>query len=191
MDLPLSTWVGPGDALQIKAYPDTTSFISGIYTVFDGGFVMLPILGFVQVTNISLTGLTKQLTDAYAKYMAYPSVQIEPMIHLLLLGGFLHPGMHLVNPLHPFSNALRAAGGTVRDDGLKLLRWERNGKVLSSNLTSEVEGIKSLWALGFKSGDQICITVRTERVMLQVAGFIVSTIITTGTLIVTLLVYLK
>ncbi|MBN1131049.1 MAG: polysaccharide biosynthesis/export family protein [Chitinispirillaceae bacterium] len=191
MDLPLSTWVGPGDAIQIKAYPDTTSFISGVYTIFDSGVVVLPILGFVQVTSMSITGLTKQLTDAYARYMAHPSVQVEPMIHLLLLGGFLRPGTHLVNPLHPFSNVLRSAGGTVRDDGLKLLRWERGGKVLSSNLTAEAEETRSLWALGFKSGDQLCVTLRTERDILQVASFIVSTVITSGTLVLTLLVFLK
>jgi protein involved in polysaccharide export with SLBB domain len=191
MDLPLSTWVGPGDALRIKAYPDTASFISGTYTIFDSGFVMLPIFGFVQITKMSISGLTKQLTDEYAKYMAYPSVQIEPMIRILLLGGFLRPGTYLVNPLHPFSNALSAAGGTVRDDGLKLLRWERNGKVLSTNLTSEVESNGSLWALGFKSNDQVCITLRTKRDMLPVASFIVSTIVSSATLVITLLVLLK
>jgi protein involved in polysaccharide export with SLBB domain len=191
MDLPLSTWVGPGDVLRIKAYPDTTSFISGAYTIFDSGFVIMPILGIVQVTNISISGLTKQLTEAYARYMAYPSVQIEPMIHILLLGGFLRPGAYLVNPLHPFSNALGVAGGTVRDDGLKLLRWERNGKVLSSNLTAEVESSKSLWAMGFKSNDQICVTLHTRRDISPVTSFITSTLIASGTLVITLLVLLK
>jgi protein involved in polysaccharide export with SLBB domain len=190
-DLPLSTWVGPGDVLRIKAYPDTTSFISGAYTIFDSGFIIMPILGHVHVTNASISGLTKQLTDAYAKYMAYPNVQIEPMIHIFLLGGFIRPGAYLVNPLHPFSSALSAAGGTIRDDGLKLLRWERSGKVLSSNLTAEVESSKSLWAMGFKSNDQICITVRNRGNISQFASFITSSLIASGTLVITLLVLLK
>jgi hypothetical protein len=189
--LPLSTWVGPGDVLRIKAFPDTGSFIAGNYSILDSGFVMLPVLGLVQVTHLSITGLTAYLTNGYAKFLAYPTLQIEPLIHLSLLGGFLHPGMYLVNPLHPFSNALSAAGGTVRDDGLKLLRWERSGMILATNLTSEVEGTKSLWALGFKSGDQICITLRTKRDILPVASFVVSTILASGTLLITLLVFLK
>jgi protein involved in polysaccharide export with SLBB domain len=191
MNLPLATWVGPGDVIRIKAYPDTTSFISGAYTIFDSGFVIMPILGIVQVTNRSISGLTQQLTEAYAKYMAYPSVQIEPLIHIFLLGGFIRPGAYLANPLHPFSNVLSAAGGTVRDDGLKLIRWERNGRVLASNLTAEVEGSTSLWAMGFKSNDQICVTLRNRRDISPLTSFITSTIIASGTLVITLLVLLK
>lgn len=191
MGLPLSTWVGPGDVIRIKAFPDTGSFISGNYSIMDSGFIILPILGLIQVTQWSIAGLTTNLTSGYAKYLAYPTIQIEPLIHVSLLGGFLRPGMYLANPLYSFSSALRAGGGTVRDDGLKLLRWERNGKVLARNLTAEVEGTKSLWAMGFKSGDQVCVTVRSERDGLQVASFLASTIIATATLLLTLLVVVR
>lgn len=191
MDLPLSTWVGPGDVIRIKAFPDTGSFISGNYVIMDSGFVMLPILGLIQVTKWSTTGLTTHLTSGYAKYLAYPTIQIEPLIHLSMLGGFLRPGIHLVNPLYSFASALGMAGGTVRDDGLKLLRWERNGKILATDMTAAVESAASLWAQGFKSGDQLCVTLRTERDALQVAAFYVSTIIATGTLLLTLLVVVR
>jgi protein involved in polysaccharide export with SLBB domain len=191
MEIPLSTWVGPGDALRIKAYPDTASFISGDYTIFDGGFVMLPVLGRVQVTNMSVAGLNARLTEEYAKYTAYPNVQIEPMIHLVVSGGFLRPGVYLVNPLSTFLNALSASGGTVRDDGLRLLRWERDGKVIKADLTTAVEGTTSLWVLGFKSGDQICVTLRTKKDILPIISFITSTVVTTGTLAATLLILMK
>lgn len=188
MDIPLSTWVSAGDVVRIKAYPDTGSFVSGNYVILDSGFVILPLLGLVQVTHLSITGLTSHLTESYAKYLAYPTIQVEPLIHLSMLGGFLRPGMYLVNPLYPFSSALHAAGGTIRDDGLKMLRWERGGKVLATDLTSEVEGTRSLWASGFKSGDQVCITLRTKRDLLPVVSFIVSTLVATGTLTLTILV---
>ena len=191
MELPLSALVGPGDVLRIKVFPDTGSFISGNYVVLDSGFVLLPILGFVQVTNRSLTALTDHLTGGYAKYLAFPSIQIEPMIRLSLLGGFIRPGMYLVNPLHPFANALSAAGGTIQDDGLKQLRWERNGKVLATDLTQMVEARTSLWALGFKSQDQVCVTLATSRDALPLASFIVSSIVAVTTLSLTLLVLIQ
>jgi protein involved in polysaccharide export with SLBB domain len=191
VDLPLSTWVGPGDVIRIKAFPDTGSFLSGNYVIMDSGFVILPILGLMQVTKWSITGLTTHLTSGYAKYLAYPTIQIEPLIRLSMLGGFLRPGMHLVNPLYSFANALGTAGGTVRDDGLKLLRWERGGKILATNMTAESENPASLWSLGFKSGDQLCVTLRTERDGLQVAEFLASTIIGTATLLLTLLVVVR
>lgn len=191
VNIPLSALVGPGDVLVIKAYPDTAAFISGAYTIFDSGFVMLPILGRVQATNSSIAELNRYLTESYAKYTAYPDVQVEPQIHLLMLGGFLRPGVYLVNPLLPFSNALGIAGGTVRDDGLRLLRWERNGRVLSKDLTAAVEGRMSLWASGFKSGDQVCITLNTKKDILPVVSFFSSTAIAAGTLIITLMLLLE
>ena len=189
--LPLSTWIGPGDIVRIKAFPDTALFISGDYPILENGFAMLPILGLVEVTSISIAGLTESLTKRYAKYLAYPTIQIEPIIRLSFLGGFLKPGIHNVNPMYSFSNALSLAEGPVRDDGLRLLRWERGGKVLANNLTSEVEGTKSLWSLGFKSGDQLCVTLLTQRDRLPVVSLIISTVLASVTLVITLLVLSK
>ncbi len=191
MYLPLSTWVGPGDIIRIKAFPDTALFITGDYPILENGFAMLPVLGMVQVTSVSISALTGNLTAKYAKYLAYPTIQVEPIIRLSFLGGFINPGMHKVNPMCSFSNALSAAQGTVRDDGLRLLRWERGGKVLSTDLTAEVEGTKSLYALGFKSGDQVCVTILTQRDRLPVISLIVSTILAAGTLAITLWVISK
>jgi protein involved in polysaccharide export with SLBB domain len=185
VELPISTWVGPGDVLRIRSFPDTGSYISGDYTILDSGCVVLPILGLIQVTHKSIEELTKQLSDSYAKFLSFPSLLVEPLITMSFIGGFLKPGIHLVNPLNPFSYALSTAGGTVRDDGLKQLRWERDGKVVKKNLTFEVQGAHSLWNLGFKSGDQICITQQTKRDMLLVTNFIVTTVLTTASIILT------
>lgn len=186
-DLPLSTWVGSGDVIRIKVFPDTSSFVSGSYVILDSGFVLLPLIGRTKVTHISVAGLTVQLTSAYAKYLAYPTLQIDPLIRVSLLGGFIRPGMYFVSPFHPLSSALSTAGGTVRDDGLKMLRWERGGKVLARNLIALAEGRSSLWALGFESGDQICVTSRPKIDELQVAGFVISSLVSTVTLVISLM----
>ncbi len=186
--LPLSTWIGVGDIIRLKAFPDTAQFITGDYLILENGFAMLPVLGLVQVTNLSIAALTENLTKRYAKYLAYPTIQIEPIIRLSFLGGFINPGMHKVNPMGTFSDALSASQGTIRDDGLKLLRWERGGQVMAKDMTSNVEGNKSLLALGIKSGDQICITILTKRDRLPMISLILSTLLATGTLAVTLLV---
>lgn len=191
LNLPLSTWIGSGDMVRIRAFPDSTMFISGDYSILENGFAMLPLIGLVQVTGLSINDLTASLNKSYAKFLAYPTLQIEPLIWISFLGGFLKPGMRKVNPMHSFSDALSAAEGTVRDDGLRLLRWERNGKVIESDLTSEVEGSKSLMSLGFKSGDQVCITILTQRDRLQVISLILSTLLATGTLLITLMVISK
>lgn len=186
--LPLSTWIGVGDIIRIKAFPDTAQFITGDYLILENGFAILPIIGLVQVTTQSMAALTENLTKRYAKYLAYPTIQIEPIIRLSFLGGFINPGMHKVNPMGSFSDALSTAQGTIRDDGLRLLRWERGGKVMAQDLTSNVEGSKTLLALGIKSGDQICVTILTKRDRLPVISLILSTLLATGTLAITLMV---
>ncbi len=187
----MSKCVGPGDLVRIKAFPDTAMFISGDYPILENGYALLPILGLVQVTSLSITDLAANLTKSYAKFLAYPNIQVEPIIRLSFFGGFLKPGMHKVNPMNSFSDALSTADGPVRDDGLRLLRWERDGKVLSRDLTAEVEGNKSLMDLGFKSGDQVCVTILTQRDRLQVISLILSTALATGTLVITLMVLRK
>lgn len=188
LNLPLSTWIGSGDMVRIRAFPDSTMFISGDYPILENGYAMLPLIGLVEVTGLSINDLTVTLNKSYAKFLAYPTLQIEPIIRISFLGGFLKPGIHKVNPMYSFSDALSTAEGTVRDDGLRLLRWERNGKVIDRDLTSEVEGSKSLMSLGFKSGDQVCITILTQRDRLQVISLILSTLLATGTLLITLVV---
>jgi protein involved in polysaccharide export with SLBB domain len=188
MNMPLSTWIGPGDALRIKSFPDTASFISGYYTVSDSGFVTLPMIGALRVADMTTAELTRQLGDYYAKYIAFTSVQVEPLLRIFFLGGFLRPGGYLVSPFYPFSSALSLAGGPVRDDGLHLLKWERGGKSVKKNLTDEVESHRSLWSLGFKSNDQICMTVRQNRDISPLTSYITSTLISLGTLVVTILI---
>jgi protein involved in polysaccharide export with SLBB domain len=188
MNLPLSNWIGPGDVLRIKSFPDTGSFISGYYTVDDSGFVTLPMIGALRVIDMTIAEITKQLGDYYAKYIAFTSVQAEPLMRIFFLGGFLRPGAYLMSPFYPFSSALSLAGGPVRDDGLHLLKWMRGGKTLEKNLTGAVESPKSLWALGFKSNDQVCVTVRQNRDISPLTSYITSTLISLGTLVVTILI---
>jgi protein involved in polysaccharide export with SLBB domain len=189
-NFPLSTWVGPGDALRIRSYPDTASFVSGYYTIMDSGFVTLPMIGSIKVTETSIAELTRHLNDYYAKYVAYTSLQIEPQIRIYFLGGFLRPGAYLVSPFQTFSNAISLAGGTVRDDGLHLLKWERNGKEMAKDLTAAVESPQSLYVMGFKSNDQVCVTVRGKREISPLTAYLTSSLISLGTLAVTLLIFL-
>jgi protein involved in polysaccharide export with SLBB domain len=186
--LPLSTWIGSGDMVRITALPDTALFLSGDYSILENGNILLPLLGSVHVLTESMESLTASLTQRYAKFLPYPNIQIEPYIRISFLGGFLNPGMHWVNPMHTFSDALSAAQGTVRDDGLQLMRWERGGQVLAVDLTSQVEGHQSLASLGFHSGDQVCITLLTQRDRLPIISLIVSTALATATLVITLVV---
>lgn len=185
--LPLSTWIGPGDMIHIKAYPDTTLFITGNYPILADGYAILPMVGLVKVTTESVEALAESLTKQYSKFLPFPTLQIEPITLVSFLGGFLNPGIQKVNPTLTFAEALKSAQGPLRDDGLRKMRWERGGKVLASDLTDLLESPRSLAELGFRSRDQICVTLLTQRDRLPMISLIVSTILASATLTLTVL----
>ena len=171
--------------VRIKAYPDTALFITGDYPILADGYAVLPMVGLVKVTSQSEEALAENLTKQYSKFLAFPTLQIEPVIMISFLGGFINPGIRKVNPTHSFAEALTAAQGPVRDDGLSKMRWERGGKVLATDMTSTLESPRSIADLGFKSGDQVCVTLLTQRDRLPIISLIASTLLASATLAVT------
>jgi protein involved in polysaccharide export with SLBB domain len=152
-----------GDAIKIKVPLDSNNFINGIYHVDDYGFVNLPVIGKIKIDNMTLVSLTAFLDTAYLKFLRFPTVHVEPLMRLSLLGGFYRPGLYYFTPETSLWEAVATAGGPMREDGLKLLNWERGGTVLKTDLLPNVEAGTSLANIGFKSGDQIWVTHLPKR----------------------------
>ncbi len=153
----------PGDALEIKVYPDTISFPNGIYTIDDKGYAYLPILGYKKVTDKSVSKVESLLKEAYVNYLPQPNIQVRPLIRISLLGGFYRPGLYWVDPRGNMWNIIQYAGGTAREDGLEKLKWRRNRVTISKDLIPYIESGESLQSIGFKSGDQVRVTQRPQR----------------------------
>jgi protein involved in polysaccharide export with SLBB domain len=147
-----------GDALKIMVAPDTLQFINGTYLIDDDGCVFLPVLGKVKVDAMSEMELTTYLNSAYQTYLKYPTVKVQPLMRISLLGGFHRPGFFYVNPTISLWGAIALAGGPIREDGIKKINWERRGSVINKNLLPAIEAGRSLKTLGVQSGDQLWIT---------------------------------
>ncbi|MCX7727720.1 MAG: hypothetical protein N2053_12840, partial [Chitinispirillaceae bacterium] len=82
-------------------------------------------------------------------------------------------------------------------DGFKKLKWERGGTVLTKDLTTILEEGKSLYQIGFKSGDQITVVQTPYREgwelfkadVLPIITLSVSTIISVLSVYNTLMIY--
>ncbi len=153
----------PGDALKIIPYPDTAGFPAGFYPVDGEGFVDFPIIGYVKVTGMSCEGLAKLLAEKYVDFMKYPHMTIRPLIRVALNGGFYRPGLYWVNPHASLWEALQIAGGTTRVDGFKKLKWERSNTIVNSNIVPLIQEGKSLYQIGFETGDQISVLQQPAR----------------------------
>ena len=152
-----------GDGVLLSIYPDTALFVKGAYHIDDEGCVFLPIIGKVKIDTMSEKNLSEYLNTTYLQYLRYPNMQAQPLIRLSLLGGFQKPGFYYISPTASLWDAIALAGGTVREDGLKKIYWERKGMRQTSDLLPLIESGQSLETLGFQSGDQLWVTHAEKR----------------------------
>ena len=153
----------PGDALEIVTYPDTAAFPSGFYPIDGEGVVEFPIIGPIKVTGMSPETLSKMLAEKYVEFMRYPHMTIRPMIRVALNGGFYRPGLYWVDPSATLWEAIQIAGGPQRMDGFQKLKWERSDTIVTKKVTPIIEEGKSLYQIGFKTGDQLTVLQQPHR----------------------------
>ena len=77
-----------GDAVEISVYPDTSSFLHGIFPIDGEGFIYLPIKGKVKIIEMSVAEFSEYLTANFKQYIRTPDVLVRPLIRVSLLGGF-------------------------------------------------------------------------------------------------------
>lgn len=151
-----------GDALQIFAYPDTSGFPRGTYIIDYDGYCDLPIVGFTKVTTLTPEMLEKLLLEKYTAYLPRLNLVVRPLYRASLLGGFIKPGLYWVDPRESMWNLIERAGGTQREDGLKKICWEHNGRLVSKTILPYYQTGQSLYSMGFKSGDQLRVTPKPK-----------------------------
>lgn len=152
-----------GDAIEIKVYPDTTTFPNGIYTIDGLGYAYLPILGYKKITDKTVGKLESLLKESYINYLPQPNIQVRPLVRVSLQGGFSRPGLYWIDPRKSMWSVVQHAGGTLREDGLEKMKWRRNRVTIARDLIPFIESGESLYSIGFKSGDQITVTQRPKQ----------------------------
>lgn len=145
----------PGDGVAISTYPDTASFLHGVFPIDDQGYVELPVAGKVKITHMSKQELEDYLKQEFRDYLRFPNVQVKPMIRLSVLGGIPRPGFYYFDQDRSLWEVLYEVGGTLDEDGLKKMRWDRDGKTVEDNLIPYIERGMSLRRMRFQTGDQI------------------------------------
>ena len=156
-------FVKPGEAIRIYAFPDTGSFVNGFYPIDGKGRIYLPIIGKMDVMNMTEKAFLDTLKAQYINYLRYPNVQIRHNIRISLLGGFQRPGLYYIDPDYSIWDAVYLAGGTTREDGLKRMQWERDREAVTKDVIPYFQSGQSLRSIGFQSGDQLWTPVEPKR----------------------------
>ncbi len=144
-----------GDAILLSTYPDTTSFLNGIYPIDNQGYIEFPIGDRIYITNMNEENFLKYLKDHYQNYMRSPNLFVKPLIRVTVVGGFTTPGLYYVDKKMSFWDLMRMAGGPNHEEAIKDINWERNGEKVIDDVTPFLERGVSLKNMGFQSGDLV------------------------------------
>lgn len=144
-----------GDAILLSTYPDTTSFLNGIYSIDDEGYVEFPIGDRIRINTLTEEQFLQYLRDNYQNYVRSPNLSVKPMIRVTVVGGFVTPGLYYVDKKLSFWDLIRMAGGPSHEVAIKEIHWERNGEAMVEDLTPYLESGTSLKTMGVQSGDLV------------------------------------
>lgn len=144
-----------GDAILLGAYPDTSSFLNGIYPIDDQGYVEFPIGDRIKITGMNEEGFLNYLRENYKNYIRSPNLYVRPMIRATVVGGFVTPGMFYVENSISLWELMKLAGGPNNEKAIKEINWERDGEKVIDDVTPFLEHGVSLKNMGFKSGDLV------------------------------------
>ncbi len=143
----------PGDGLFISTFPDTASFLNGVFAIDDRGYAELPIVGKIHVSQMTPKDLRTFLKKNFESYLKFPNFYVKPVVRVSLLGGFVRPGLYYVDINSSLWDIVHLAGGTLTEDGIKELRWQHGNKEITKHIVDFYEKGVSLRNMGFKSGD--------------------------------------
>lgn len=145
----------PGDGIYVNTFPDSNSFLNQVFPIDDRGYAEFPIVGKVKVTDMTTADMVNYLKKTFKIYLKYPNVYVKPMVRISLLGGFAKPGLYYVDINSSLWDVVYLAGGTLKEDGIYEMKWERRHEEAADDVTPFFEKGTSLRTMGFKSGDQI------------------------------------
>jgi hypothetical protein len=144
-----------GDAIYISTYPDTTSFLNGVFPIDDRGNVEFPIGTSVNVLRMTQVDFSQYLINNYQNYLRSPNLIVKPYLRATVAGGFTTPGLFYVDSNISFWELIRTAGGPNHEGAAIEIHWERNGEEVIDDLTPFLQNAVSLRHMGFQSGDLI------------------------------------
>jgi protein involved in polysaccharide export with SLBB domain len=144
-----------GDAVSISTFPDTTSFLNGIFAIDDQGYIEFPIGEKINISTMTHDQFIQYLKLNYQNYMRSPNIVIKPMLRVMVAGGFITPGLYYVESNISFWELIRIAGGPNHEGAAMEIHWQRNGEEMIDDLTPFLEQGVSLKHMGFQSGDMV------------------------------------
>lgn len=122
--------LGPGDAIAVTISPRSKDY-SFNGTLDRQGNLSVPLIGLVNLQDLTITDAQTKLQKAFAEYLVNPKVGVilgtARAVKVMVMGEVAKPGFYaLQDPRLPV--ALVEAGGTTRFADLRIVQVQRNSE---------------------------------------------------------------
>lgn len=118
--------LGPGDSLGLSFLDPQLKSVGGEISILPDGTAVLPLIGSVQLTGLTIGQATRWLTTLYSKQVIRPSLTLllknQRPARVTVIGEVLKPGLYEMTNIPRAAQAVQKAGGiTANADIRKVL----------------------------------------------------------------------
>lgn len=145
----------PGDVVKIQVFGHEE--LTGEYPVDENFILLLPIIGEINVRDLSVVDLRRRIRAEFAQLYTQSFVSIIPLFRVAVLGEVNRPGLYSVDPTMTIYDVLATAGGATRDAKGSDTRLIRAGQMVQVPMDAAWLARATLRELGVRSGDQISV----------------------------------
>jgi len=165
--------IRPGDVVRIVVWGHQE--LSGEFPIDENYDLLYPLIGPINVRNLSVTQLRERLNTDLSQLFQRPFIAVTPLFRVAVLGEVLKPGLLSADPTLTIFDLLALAGGPTRDANQNKLQLLRGGETIRVSTDPAAIARSTLQELGVRSGDQVVVprkalTFQDWSLIVQVAS---------------------
>jgi len=147
--------VRPGDVVKIQVWGHDE--LSGEFPVDENFDLFYPIIGAINVRNLTVPQFRERLTHELEQLFQRPFMVITPLFRVAVLGEVMRPSLYSVDPTMTIYDIIALAGGTTPNANQRKIQLIRNGQEVQLALDAASIGRATLRELGVRSGDHVVV----------------------------------
>jgi len=167
--------VRPGDVIRIVVWGHQE--LSGEFPIDENYNLLYPLIGPINVRDLSVTQLRERLNTDLAQLFQRPFIAVTPLFRVAVLGEVTKPGLYSADPTLTIFDLIALAGGPTLDANQNKLQLLRGGESIRLSLEPSAIARSTLRELGVRSGDQVVVprkafTFQDWSLLIQVASLV-------------------
>ena len=167
--------VRPGDVIRVVVWGHQE--LSGEFPIDENYNLLYPLIGPINVRNLSVTQLRAQLNTDLSQLFQRPFIAVTPLFRVAVLGEVMKPGLYSADPTLTIFDLIALAGGPTQDADQKKLQLLRGGEEIRVSIEPATLARSTLRELGVRSGDQVMVprkafTFQDWSLLIQVTSLV-------------------